>query len=79
MKINDNSALPKTYNQEWTTFFAQCQYIAQPFRSLETKNARNNSGKKTKQTNEQSSSIKKVPINFSYYNAILHYMSKDSL
>ena len=57
----DESVLLKTYIQEWTKFFAQCQYIAQPFKSLETHSAKNNSGKKAnKPIISESSSIKKV-------------------
>ena len=63
MKENDNSVLLKTYIQEWTKFFAQCQYIAEPFRALENQSSRSNSGKKMKPTSE-TSSIKKVGFMF---------------
>ena len=61
MREDDDSVLLKTYIQEWIKFFAQCQYIAQPFKSLETHSAKNNSGKKSNKTSvSESSSIKKV-------------------
>jgi hypothetical protein len=60
MREDDDSVLLKTYIQEWMKFFAQCQYIAQPFKSLETHTAKNNSGKKNKPAVSESSSIKKV-------------------
>ena len=58
----DESVLLKTYIQEWTKFFAQCQYITKPFKSLETHSAKNNSGikKGNKPAISESSSIKKV-------------------
>jgi hypothetical protein len=65
MREDDDSVLLKTYIQEWMKFFAQCQYIAQPFKSLETHNAKNNSGKKNnKPVVAEPSSIKKVCINY---------------
>ena len=63
MREDDDSVLLKTYIQEWMKFFAQCQYIAQPFKSLETHTAKNNSGKKNiKPTLSESSSIKKLML-----------------
>ncbi|CAB3995820.1 cullin-5 [Paramuricea clavata] len=62
MREDDDSVLLKTYIQEWMKFFAQCQYIAQPFKSLETHTAKNNSGKKNKPAVAESSSIKKLML-----------------
>lgn len=61
MKEDDDLVLLKTYIREWSKFFAQCQYIAQPFRALEMRPTKNNSGKKAKTTSE-TSSIKKLML-----------------
>lgn len=62
MREDDNSVLLKTYIQEWSKFFSQCQYIAQPFRSLEVHTGKNNSSGKKLTPVSDSSSIKKLML-----------------